>query len=553
MGALADSFPDRQHEAFLAQPNVLDEAEIIHLEEVFQRRFYAIQEVKVAEAFDIIAEKRRLRDEGTNAEKRAMGMENDPFGYQKRTAELEAMGVTSGPQHEQALQGVEIQIDSGLGEFMNAITFDDPEARVLDVTEEGRLVNFGWDVGDMLDNGLTPANLPIELRRRAYERGTLHSLMDMREIEGITDVACIEVSLCTDEEHTPGYVREIQKMQIRHSRYVDTDDGRKLIVDTFYIDGRIYDLEFMNNFFKALGHFDDDEPMQDRVDILGRPVFMDAELVKDALGFIQLMDMYREDMTGEEMRLGRPKGEEINEYDEIEAINREREAKRKDAVQYLTRYSIDLMRDGVDDLDAIPRLQGQQKLMAMKICETQPELALIAFDKKTYDGILEVQSLEAQSQQLADQGMIHEAEEHMQQAEARREQVFDEAPNERGCGEFCGITEATQEEVANAEEAGLHGEKLTHKEGVCRKCGSPAGKGITYSVDPLTGKATGAVCNDKSCKAVWDPNKGATEGKKDSKDSNVTELDKHLRKKAWWKSYKEVTEEYEAQQARQAA
>lgn len=411
----------------------------------------------------------------------ALWRQNDAFGYQREYVQQERSGVST-EELSQLAQARIRNVRTGFLEALNAMDVDVPNEMLYDIDTNGRFNDSGMYLDDMYLKSLTAGNGDVELDRREVESANIRAWQDLADVPDIEKLAHVEFSLRNEEEGAIGYVEPIDKMQIRYMAYVDTPDGRKLSIQTAFINGLKYDTEFMNRFLRAIGHIEPNDTL-DRTQMLARPRIVMREDFDGPVDIIRLMDAFYEQETGEDVIFGvssdlRP---DLS-YATISERSKEDLPLVRQAIADIDAYMLNLVRRDIAYDVAERMLDDYQKYWALLICRQDPELARVVFDNRTYEELLKVQQLASISDEQAEEAFAN---------------AFAVAPSLMGCGATCRLEVASTAEKAKAYAKGMKeykesGEMYVDKGARCPKCGH---RGILRS-------GNGVLClNPEQCGA----------------------------------------------------
>jgi hypothetical protein len=509
------------NQEFLAQPNILAEQEFIALELRHQDEI-----TFVARRAEQLAREtaHQMQEDFWHSDVVRDYTPNDTLGYQRRYIALEESAASEFVLKE-AAEARKHNVRVGFGEAMQALTWDLPEPRCYLQSADGTLHDGGYEIGSMFYNALSPLNGEVELERRIYEAANFRAIEQAGRIEELAkNAAFVEISMRNTERGASGYVEEIDKLQIRYSKFVDTPRGRELVMQPMYLDGRLFDEHFMNGFLESLGVSTQGGKL-DRTEILSKPIMVDASQIRDVVDFVAIMDEAASEWHGKDIFVGEVVEQNTaKNYSGLAAISKQRYAMIEDAVTHIDAEALKMARQGAEPAEASVMLDALQKRVALQICRTNPGVASIAFDSTT--------------EQLLMQANVLEAEGRQSEADSMFDLAVEVAPDLRGCGAACSIREANLDERVKAMRSGLKEYDLSGKfyfdgEANCPACGR---KGI------LRG-GNGAVCANKQCQSS--NVNGVVKVKNQEEESRKSDK----KKLKWWKTIAEV--EAEARKSQQ--
>lgn len=360
---------ERRYVEELEQFNVLDGLRFQYLEATHLPEYEALSITALARANEVA----RINAENYFGEENVGPTHSvDAIGYHRRYVELEE----SGADEEALIKAEEARkynVRSGFNEAMQAMTWDLSPERFYEYNEEGKLTDGGFVIEDMLyDGALSGTTPPIELQRRKHEAVNFSVIQEVGYEDDALDVAFVEFSLRNTECGVDGYVEPIDKMQLRYSRFVDTDEGRKLSVRPIYINGLIDDDEMINDFLNTQG--------LDRTQLLGNMTVVDSKKYASVVDVVEALDTFASVKLEKDIFLGE---EGTGDYAELPKIMEARNEMTKEAVEVIDSVAMELAREKADPMDVAYEIKKVHKKLAMEICRDNVGLGAVVFDMET--------------------------------------------------------------------------------------------------------------------------------------------------------------------------
>ena len=408
----------------------------------FSEQPLVFAEAKQDPALKFVARRAEQRSREVAAEKRVLHVggeiiyPNDTAGYQRRLLDLIEEGAS--PEEIKTAQHLaKINVSADFNEKMQRLTWDLPEALRYIRGDDGRIydgmVHEMYRIAPMLEAALSALNNPIEGERRIHESTNFQVIEAAGDIPGITNKAFIEISMCNMEQGATGYVQDTQKMQIRHSRYIEGKNGLELVVQPVYIDGRLWDEERMHRFLTGVSG------IVNREQVLDRMLKVEADEFENVLDFVELMDEFASKEEGKLVGMGEYVEQPV-EYDKLSHVAAERRKMFAQAVTELNHHLIVWAGEGLSAFEIELMYKELEKRMAVTVCEAHPEWAAVVMDESELSGLAQVIALRNAGDDDA--------------ADAVANKVAESVTME-GCGSSCGIDTALAQQASVAIHAGM--------------------------------------------------------------------------------------------------
>lgn len=408
-------------------------------------------------------------------------LEADAGGTARKLVAVgKAFGKDS-PEYAQGWQALLRDCERRIGEARRLYGWELFDVTELELEPEtGDFFSDGFNVSEMLRNGITPATNPAcpeEPARRVNEF-----------VEGITDVALMEKpymqgrstytcsqcpqSLIDRYKSNPAksvysdYAPPIEKMMVREKRFDPANNKiymRQMAIPGTYITNEVVNI--------ALAEMEiiDGERQLDRTEVHGTQAVVSNELVPDVVAMVRRLDEAASKYHGRQIYLGLPL--EPGQHADYEGVYEEAEKRRLEQQDLTERYArllVQLEETGLDrelvnyEADTFVRTE------LLNIAKFDPEKAEMMFGSQTAQGFREANKLEAQ-------GRFDEARE-------LRMSVEENAPPAGGCGAgVCGIEKMSKaEEDATKELLNVKSGEKTAKD-TQRACANCGAKAIVYA------------------------------------------------------------------------
>lgn len=428
----------------------------------------------------------------------------DALGTARFVRQTEQQFGSHSPEHQEALDGLQLDCDRLLGEALRKNTWEYFPKAAQHLDESGQYYRaHGIRTLDIMERGLSPTAEPEERDRRAneyVEEMTYHAVPRMmRHIGrlGVDEtVDLVMVSECTDwaiHAHDRdskgghgGYAPAINKFKIRRMQF-EADGTRwqeELALPGTHITADVI-REVLHEQVGASAQ------ALSKTELHGK-VWQDSS-GQGLIGFAAKLDEAATKRSGQNIYMGEVVPDEFaKDYKTIEQQAASRQAKRTQQSYELRDFILNLEANQVDVWAAEGIVEAKVKGILFQIARQNPDQAEHIFDKKTADGLRKVAELE-------EQGNIGEADKLLNQVEA-------EAPEASYCGgggSACGL-ETVAEGTPDAIKARLKGLRGRLKKDKVRACKACSDFGLVYSVE--TGDTACGSCGSSKIGGVINAN-----------------------------------------------
>lgn len=436
----------------------------------------------------------------------------------ERAVEAKRLYGEDSPEYRTARESMVTDSQRAITEGLSRATFEYfPELEQQHDPVSGGYIFMGRQLGDMIDEGITPAVHEEEAQRRVTDRAEEQTYGAIRRLSRLAvgntvffeparptpeawqpqalaghDLRAIRISECADwaigaykrgtRQGFGGYVPEIQKMIIRGVRFDRRVDSR--FMEQVAVPGAYYTPSVITKAMRIKRAVSDGEQLTKAE--RGRKQMLNTN-GEGVLDFMALLDTLASEESGKNIF----RGEVVppthpRDYAAIpaEAIARH-EAVRKES-EHLADFTISLVENEPDRDAAQAVAERYEKKVIFDIVKHDPQRARIAFDAKTADKVAQASRLRSLGDREGSDRLIYDAERN--------------APPVGNCGEACGIENVLASSTTGTAGAELLGVKpgetlLRDTIRACAEC-SEVGN-VVYKVDAKGTVSKGCL----NCKA----------------------------------------------------